>query len=128
MRGSKKDLQTVEDYGEGFVSQQVEWGGMIVEISSFPAGIDSSPIFRGLPDDRCQSPHWGYMLKGRMRIKYEDREEVIEEGDVYYLPPGHVPIYEQATEVVEFKDDYQKTLEVVARNMAAGPQGPRPPR
>jgi hypothetical protein len=62
MRGSEEDLLVAEDYGEGFISRQVEWGGMIVEISAFPAGVDATPIFKGLPDDMCQSPHWGYGL------------------------------------------------------------------
>jgi hypothetical protein len=38
MRASKQELPVAEDYGEGFISRQVEWGGMIVEISSFPEG------------------------------------------------------------------------------------------
>src|SRR5688500_16039565 len=125
MRGSKEDLPVAEDYGEGFISRQVEWGGMIVEISSFPAGVDATPIFKGLPDDRCQSPHWGYVLKGRARMRYKDREEIIEAGDVYYLEPGHVPFIEEDSEIVEFspKSEYQRTLEVVARNMAAMEEG-----
>jgi hypothetical protein len=125
MRGSKEDLPVAEDYGEGFISCQVEWGGMIVEISSFPAGVDATPIFKGLPDDRCQSPHWGYVLKGRARMRYKDREEIIEAGDVYYLEPGHVPFIEEDSEIVEFspKSEYQRTLEVVARNMAAMEEG-----
>jgi AraC-like ligand binding domain len=125
MRGSKEDLPVAEDYGEGFVSHQVEWGGMIVEISSFPAGVDAAPLFKGLPDDLCQSPHWGYVLKGRVRIRYKDREEVIEAGDVYYLEPGHVPFIEEDSELVEFspKGEYQRTLEVVERNMAAVQEG-----
>jgi hypothetical protein len=119
MRGSKEDLPLAEVYGEDFRSHQVEWAGMIVEISSFPAGVDAAPIFKGLPEDMCQSLHWGYVLKGRMRMRYKDREEVI--GDVYYLEPGHVPYIEEDTELVEFspKGEYEKTLEVVARNMAA---------
>jgi hypothetical protein len=125
MRGSKEDLPVAEDYGEGFVSHQVEWGVMIVEISSFPAGVDAAPLFKGLPDDLCQSPHWGYVLKGRVRIRYKDREEVIEAGDVYYLEPGHVPFIEEDSELVEFspKGEYQRTLEVVERNMAAVQEG-----
>jgi hypothetical protein len=109
MRGSKEDLPVAEDYGEGFVSHQVEWGDMIVEISSFPAGVDAAPLFKGLPDDMCQSPHWGYVLKGRVRMRYKDREEVIEED----------------SELVEFspKGEYEKTLEVVERNMAAMQEG-----
>ena len=60
------------------------------------------------------------MLKGRMRIRYPDREEVIEAGDAYYMEPGHVPLFEEDTEVIEFssKVEYQKTMEVAERNMA----------
>jgi hypothetical protein len=125
MRGSKEDLPLAEDYGEDFRSRQVECGGMIVEISSFPAGVDAAPIFKGLPDDMCQSLHWGYVLKGRVRMRYKDREDVIKAGDIYYLEPGHVPYIEEDTELVEFspKGEYQKTLEVVARNMAAMEEG-----
>ena len=43
----------LEDYGEGFVSRQVEWGGMVGEISSFPAVADAAPLFKGLLLGRC---------------------------------------------------------------------------
>jgi len=125
MYGSKNDLPLAEDYGEDFKSYQSEWGGMIVEISLFPAGVDVAPLFQGLPAGMCQSPHWGYVLKGRMRVKYGDREEVIGVGDAYYLDPGHIPSYEEDTEVVEFspRDDYQRTPDIVARNMTALEEG-----
>jgi hypothetical protein len=40
-------------------------------------------------------------------------------GDAYYMPPGHVPIFDEDSEVVEFspKGEYQAMLEVVARNL-----------
>ena len=39
---------------------------------------------------------------------------------MYYLEPGHVPVFEEDTEVLEFsaKAEYEKTIEVVSRNMA----------
>ena len=119
MRASKQDLP-VDFEGGGVVSRQAEWGEMNVAIENFPAGLDTAPLFKGLPDDRCQCPHWGYMLKGRMRIRYPDREEVIEAGDAYYMQPGHLPLFEEDTEVIEFssKVEYQKTMEVAERNMA----------
>lgn len=120
MRGSKNELPLAEDYGENFRSWQSEWGGMIVEISLFPAGVDAAPLFRGLPDDMCQAVHWGYVIKGRMRVRSADGEELIGAGDAYYLEPGHVPSFDEDTELVEFssKAAYQATLEVVARNIA----------
>jgi AraC-like ligand binding domain len=122
MRTPKQDLPLVEDYGEGFRGHQIEWGGMIVSYDTFPKGVDARPIFQGLPNGMCQSHHWGYVLKGRVRVKRSDgRDEVLQTGDVYYLEPGHVPLIEEDSEILEFspKTEYQATLDVVARNMAA---------
>ncbi len=107
MRGSKQDLPVAFDE-DGVRSQQVEWGDMNVALERFPAGLDTAPLFKGLPDDRCQCPHWGYVLKGRT-------------GDVYYMAPGHLPLFEEDSEVVEFspKGEYQETMEVAGRNLAA---------
>ncbi len=78
-------------------------------------------LFKGLPEDMCQSPHWGHILKGRVRIKRKDGDFVLRTGDVYYLEPGHVPVFEEDTEILEFspRKEYQQTIDVVARNMAA---------
>ncbi len=124
MRASKRDLPVAFE-GGGVVSRLAEWGEMNVALETLPGGTDTAPIFKGLPDDRCQCPHWGYVLKGRMRIRYADREEVIEAGDAYYMEPGHLPLFEEDTEVVEFspKGEYQKTMEVAERNMASMQKG-----
>jgi hypothetical protein len=121
MHHPMKELPLVEDYGEDFRSRLVEWGGMIVSYETFPQGVDATPLFKGLPDDMCQSPHWGYILKGRVRVKRPNGDEVLRTGDVYYLEPGHVPVFEQDTEVLEFspKAKYQRTIDVAARNIAA---------
>jgi hypothetical protein len=107
----------------GVVIRELEWGEMNVGLEHFPAGAATAPLFKGLPDDRCQSPHWGYLLKGRMRVFYKNHEEVINAGDAYYLAPGHTTAFDEETDVVEFspKGEYQKTLEVASRNMAAMP-------
>ena len=120
MRGSTYDMPVVLEAG-GVSSRQAEWGEMNVALERFPAGLDTTPLFKGLPDDRCQCPHWGYILKGRIRVKYADRDEILNAGDAYYLAPGHTAIFEADTEVVEFspKGAYQTTMEVAARNMAA---------
>jgi hypothetical protein len=123
MHQAMKELPIVEDYGEGFRSRIVEWGGMIVSYEIFPKGVDATPLFKGLPDDMCQSPHWGYLLRGRVRIKRKDGDFVLNTGDVYYLEPGHVPVFEEDTEILEFspKTEYQQTMDVFAQNMTAAP-------
>jgi hypothetical protein len=116
-----KELPLVEDYGDGFYWRKAEYGGMIVSNETFPKGLDATPLFKGLPDDMCQSPHWGYVLRGRVRIKTANGDFVLKTGDVYYLEPGHVPVYEEDTEVLEFspREEYQRTIDVVNKNIAA---------
>ena len=119
MRGSKDDLPVVFE-GNGVVNQSTEWGTMTVSRLVAPP-MDGTPLYKGLPEDRCQCPHWGYLVRGRMRIKYADRDEVYTAGDLFYIEPGHVPVTEEEVEVVEFSPttQFQQTVEVVSRNMAA---------
>ena len=105
----------------GIVSRQVQWGQMHVARETAPAGMDTRPMFEGLPGGSCQCPHWGYVIEGKARVIYADREEVIEAGDAYYLEPGHNLVVEEDGEIVEFSPagEYQKTMEAVAENMQA---------
>ena len=120
MRGSKEDVPATLE-SEEVVIQEAEWSDIHVGFETYNEEFDLAPLLRGLPDDMCQCPHYGYVLKGRMRVRYADREEVVEAGDAYYMEPGHSPIMEAETEIVEFspKDEYQKTMEVAERNFAA---------
>src|SRR6478672_1177944 len=68
-----------------------ELDGYTVNFAEFHADIDATPLMKGLPDDRCQSPHWGYVISGQVHFRFADHEEVVEAGDAYYLPPGHIP-------------------------------------
>jgi len=96
-------------------------GGYTVAFETYTADADLTPFFKGLPDDRCQSPHWGYVIKGKVTFKSEGGEETFEAGDAYYAPPGHTPVLYAGTEIVEFSptSELQQTLEVVTKNMEA---------
>ena len=68
----------------------VTWGDMLINHIEIPAGTDFGPLLQGLPDDKCQCPHWGYVFKGALHMRYADgTEEVLEAGQAYYMPPGH---------------------------------------
>jgi hypothetical protein len=97
-------------------------GGYTVGFETYTQDADLSPFFRGLPDDRCQCEHWGYVIKGKVSFKTADGEETYETGDAYYAPPGHTPVLYAGTEVVEFSptEELQRTMEVVTKNMEAG--------
>jgi len=45
-------------------------------------------------------PTLGLRHGGRLTVRYGDREEVIEPGDAFYMPPGHVPAALAGTELV----------------------------
>jgi hypothetical protein len=111
MRAARTDLPVATEI-PGFTSRQAQWGEFNVAVETIAGGLDATEMFRSLPDGRCQCPHWGYLIKGRMRIKYPDREEVISAGDAYYMPPGHIPVVEEDAEVIEFSPagEYQKTM------------------
>ena len=59
-------------------------------------------------------PHWGYVLKGRVRIQHAEYEQVVRSGEIFYVEPGHAPCFEEDTQMVEFSpkehdgDDQQK--------------------
>jgi hypothetical protein len=93
-----------------------------VNFTSFREDIDATPLMRGLPEDRCQCPHWGYVVNGKVTFRYADRDEVFETGDAFYTPPGHVPVkYEPGTEIVQFSpsEELRKTEAVMMKNMTA---------
>ena len=79
-----------------------EIDGYTVNFVTFRQDVDATPLLKGLPDDKCSCPHWGYVLKGRLTYRFADREEVFEAGDAFYLPPGHVPVAEAGSELVQF--------------------------
>jgi hypothetical protein len=107
-----------------------EWSedvdGYTVNFISFGVDVDTTPLLKGLPDDRCQAAHWGYVLKGRVTYRFADHEEVHEAGDAFYVPAGHIQFADAGTEYVQFSPAEQLRVvsETMNRNMQAmQPQG-----
>jgi hypothetical protein len=117
---SKRTASNVNDIGI-LEERSQDLDGYTVSFCQFREDGDAAPVFRGLPDDRCQSQHWGYVFSGKVTFRYADHDEVYEAGDAYYAPPGHIPVVTAGTEVLEFSPaaEYRLTQEAVARNMAA---------
>ena len=118
---SKKSATQGGDHGP-VVDREDQVAGYTVNFVEFRQDIDATPLMKGLPDDRCQCPHWGYVVKGRMTMRFADHEEIYEAGDAYYAPPGHRPVrHEPGTEIVQFSptDDLKKTQAVMMKNMKA---------
>jgi hypothetical protein len=96
-------------------------GGYSVCFESHTADADLANLFRGLPDDRAQLPHWGYVIAGKVGFRFSDREETYEAGDAYYVPPGHTPVHYAGAEIVEFSPTelLGETMPVVLSNLQA---------
>jgi hypothetical protein len=73
------------------------------EYFSLAAGTDIGPLLQGLEADSCQAPHWGYIIGGRVIVTYTNAtEDVCEDGDLFYWPPGHSVRVERDAEVILF--------------------------
>ena len=114
MHAKKEDLPVVAEMSGLFESRQAQWGGLTAAIEVVHKAHDFTEEFAELPGGRCQAPHWGYLVKGKLRILYADREEVISGGEIYYMSPGHIPVAEEECSIIEFSasEEYAKTLSV----------------
>ena len=76
-------------------------------------------MLKGLPDDNCKCPHWGYVFKGKLTWRFADHEEVFEAGDAFYVPPGHVPEAEAGSEFIQFSpsQELRVTEAAIMENM-----------
>ena len=88
-------------------------GGMSAGFVTVPAGADLRPALAGLVDDLCQCPHWGYLLKGRVRMHTRNGGEVYEAGQAFYWAPGHAPEALEDSEYVDFSptDEFNHVLD-----------------
>ena len=64
-------------------------GGLARCLIRLNAGLKTDPLFAGLPDDRCQCAHWGYIVSGTMRVHSADGSRDYAAGETYYWEPGH---------------------------------------
>jgi hypothetical protein len=83
-------------------TRYLEMGEMAIRHLRVPAGTDFAPVLRGLPNDRCPSPHWGIVLEGSIHLQHADgSEETARAGEVYYWPAGHTAHTDEAVVFLE---------------------------
>jgi hypothetical protein len=98
-------------------------GTLGAEYFSLGAGTDIAPLLRGLHDDACQAPHWGYMISGEVVVTYTDgTEETCGGNDLFHWPAGHSVRVTSDAEVVLFspQDDHMEVMDHMRKQMAAG--------
>jgi hypothetical protein len=104
----------------GFDGRYGDTEGYTIGFEKYTDHSDMAPLFVGLPDDRCQCPHWGYVVRGKLVYHIAGGDIEITDGEAYYVGPGHTPEIFPDTEIVEFSPtaELNKTLEVVTKNMS----------
>ena len=120
MRASVQEIP-LEMQLDGIETRGVEWEDQLVRHIDLPPGVDFTPLFVGLPGDLCQCPHWGYIVKGSIHVRYADgSEDVNRAGDVYYWPGGHTGWTDEGVVFVEFSptEQIRPVLEHLAAQLA----------
>jgi hypothetical protein len=98
---SRDNVSLVRDFGVA-EDRSEDLGGYTVNFVTIRQDHDLAALLAGLDGGQCPCPHWGYLIKGQITVRYGDREETIRAGEAYYLPPGHVPAATAGTEMIQF--------------------------
>jgi hypothetical protein len=95
--------------------------GLSVGHVRLPAGADLRPATKGLPDDLCPCPHWGYMIKGRVRMHTADGHEDFVAGQAFYWAAGHAPEALEDSEYVDFSptEQFRHVIDHITSGAAA---------
>jgi hypothetical protein len=117
---SSETATKVADFGVA-EDRSSDLDGYAVSFVTIRQDHDLAPMLKSLPGGNCSCPHWGYMFKGRMIVRYADHEEVFEPGDAFYMAPGHAPEAQAGTEFVQFSpaDQLAATEAAIVAGMKA---------
>jgi hypothetical protein len=114
MRAVSREDAPVAIEGDGVELRTYELGGgMTTAFMRVPKGADFRPALVGLAGDLCQCPHWGYLLKGRLKMHTANGDQVYEAGQSFYWAPGHAPEALEDTEYVDFSptDEFNHVID-----------------
>lgn len=122
-----------KDYGTGYM-RSIKAGEMEIGASWITKPVDSTKFYEGLPGKTCPCDHYGFVFSGSIRARYDSgEEEIIRAGSVYFIPKGHVLIYDEPTYHLEINPhaELEQLMNMVNENMAAGfdpdAVAPKPP-
>ena len=114
MRIAKDDVTIKMQIPGAVLRQQMDFGdatglGKISgEYFSLSAGVDTTPLFKGLEGDMCQCPHWGFVLSGQITTTDADGlQETVNANDLFYWPPGHNVKVNADAEIVMFSPQHE---------------------
>lgn len=100
--GTRIDELPIELDQGALQTRYIEHGEMAIRHACVPAGTDMAPVLKGLPNDRCPSPHWGIVLEGSLHLIHADgSEETAKAGEIYHWPAGHTAVVDEDVVFIE---------------------------
>ena len=116
MHVAKKDVDVRMEIPGAVIRQRTDFGDVSgfdkisVEFFTLAAGVDTTPLFQGLEGDRCQCPHWGFVLRGQLTTTdAKGVRETVNADDLFYWPPGHNVKVDADAEIVMFSPQREHT-------------------
>lgn len=120
MRMTKDDVDVKMEIPGAVVRQRTNFGSADAysdisgEYFTLAAGVDTTPLFEGLEGDLCQSPHWGFVLQGRITTTdAQGQQETVNTNDLFYWPPGHNVHVDEDAEIIMFSPQREHSEVVI---------------
>jgi len=117
MRIAKDDVDVRIQIPGAVIRQRMNFGdatglGKIsCEYFTLSAGVDTTPLFQGLQGNSCQSPHWGFVLRGQLTTTDDQGiQETVYANDLFYWPPGHNVRVDADAEIVMFSPQHEHSI------------------
>jgi hypothetical protein len=117
MRVPKDDVEVRMEIPGAVIRQRTGFGDVrgfdkiSGEYFTLSAGVDTTPLFVGLEGDRCQCPHWGFVLRGQITTTdAKGARETVNANDLFYWPPGHNVKVEADAEIIMFSPQREHSL------------------
>ena len=113
---SRESAEHVEDHGP-VVDRHEDVDGYTINFVTFGTDIDAHAAAEGAARRQLPLPALGLRVQGPDDLPLRPTtRRVVEAGDAFYLPPGHIPVVEAGTEFVQFSPT--EPLEEVSQTMA----------
>ncbi|WP_430814321.1 cupin domain-containing protein [Carboxylicivirga sp. RSCT41] len=110
MKINKEEIPVIMSGSGTVLRSQKHLGKMTASYNEMTAGTDFGPHLRGLKKDHCHCSHYGAVLEGTLLITYDNgEEELIKDGDIFYIPPGHSAKVERDLKIIVFSTTKEHT-------------------
>jgi hypothetical protein len=114
MRVTKNDVNVRMEIPGAIIRQHTDFGTvkgfdrLSCEYFTLSAGVDTTPLFQGLPGNLCQCPHWGFVLRGELTTTdAHGARETVKKDDLFYWPPGHNVKVDADAEIIMFSPQHE---------------------